>query len=40
MTRKDDKETSQVVERQPGQILGRHDMAEDNTREANLETAC
>ena len=34
------RETSQVVERRPGQILERHDMAEDSTRQANLETAC
>ena len=40
MTRKDDKETSQAVERRSGQILERHDMAEDSTRQANLETAC
>ena len=40
MTRKDDMETSQALERRPGQILERHDMAEDNTRRANLETAC
>ena len=32
MTRKDDEETSHVVE--------RHDMAEDSTGQANLETAC
>ena len=34
------RETSQAVERRPGQILGRHDMAEDSTRQGNLETAC
>ena len=32
-------ETSQAVERRPGQILERHDMAEDSTRQANLERA-
>ena len=36
MTRKDDK----AVKRRPGQILERHDLAEDCTRQANLETAC
>ena len=30
----------QAVERRPGQILERHDLAEDSTRQANLETAC
>ena len=34
------RETSQAVERRPGQILERHDMAEDSTRQANMETAC
>ena len=34
------KEISQAVERQPGQILERHDLAEDSTRQANLEAAC
>ena len=34
------RETSQEVERQPGQILERHDMADDSTRQGNLETAC
>ena len=34
------RETSQVVERRPGQILERHDLAEDSTRQANLEAAC
>ena len=29
-----------MVERRPGQILERNDMAEDSTRQANLETAC
>ena len=33
-------ETSQAVERRPGQILERHDRAEDCTKQANLETAC
>ena len=33
-------ETSQAVERRPGQILERHDLAEDSTRQGNLETAC
>ena len=32
-------ETSQVEERRPGQILERHDLADDCTRQANLETA-
>ena len=39
VTRKDDK-TSQAVERRPGQILERHDLAEDSTTQPNLETAC
>ena len=34
------RETSQAVERRPGQILERHDLAEDSTRQTNLETAC
>ena len=35
------RETSQAVDRRPGrQILERHDMAEDSTRQGNLETAC
>ena len=34
------RETSQAVERRPGQILERHDLAEDSTKQANLETAC
>ena len=33
------KETSQEVERRPGQILERPDMAKDSTRQGNLETA-
>ena len=45
MTRKDDtekttRETSQAMERRPGQILERHDMAAESTRQGNLETAC
>ena len=28
----------QAVERRPGQILERHDMAEESTRQGNLET--
>ena len=32
-------DTNQTVERRPGQILERHDLAEDNTRQANMETA-
>ena len=42
MTRKDDNgdQPSEAVERQPGQILERHDMAEDSTIQGNLETAC
>ncbi len=32
------RETSQAVERRPGQILERHDMADDSTRQGNLET--
>ena len=34
------RETSQAVERRPGQILERHDMAEDRTRHGHLETTC
>ena len=34
------RETSQMMERRPGQILERHELAEDSTREANWETAC
>ena len=34
------RETSQAVERRPGQISERHDLAEDSTRQANLEVAC
>ncbi len=34
------RETSQAMERRPGQILERHDMAKDSTRQSNLETAC
>ena len=34
------RKTSQAVERRPGQILERHDLAEDSTRQGNLETAC
>ena len=35
------RETSQAMERRPGQILERHDMAEDScTRQGKLETAC
>ena len=34
------RETSQAVERRPGQILERHNLADDSTRLANLETAC
>ena len=34
------RETSQAVERRPGQILERHDLAEESTIQANLETAC
>ena len=33
------RETSQAVERRPRQILERHDMAEESTRQANLEMA-
>ena len=40
MTRKDEREASQAVERRPGQILERHDLAEDCTRQAKLKTAC
>ena len=40
MTRKDDKGGRQAVERRPGQILERDDLAEDCTRQAKLETAC
>ena len=34
------RETSQEVERRPGQILERYDMAEDSTRQGHLERAC
>ena len=34
------RETSQVVERRPGQILERHDMAEDSTIQGHLMTTC
>ena len=34
------RETSQAVERRPGQILERHDTAENSTRQGNLETTC
>ena len=34
------RETSQAVERRPEQILERHDMAEDSTRQGHLETTC
>ena len=34
------RETCQAVERRTGQMPERHDMAEDSTRQANLETAC
>ena len=34
------RDTSQAAERRPGQILELHDMAEDSTRQGNLETAC
>ena len=37
---KTSRETSQAVERRPGQILERHDMAEDSTRQGHLETTC
>ena len=40
MARKDDKGDSQAVERRPGQILERHDVAEESTIQGNLETAC
>ena len=33
------KETSQAVDRRPGQMLERHDLAEDSAREAVLKTA-
>ena len=33
------RETSQAADRRPGQILERHDLAEDSAREANLKTA-
>ena len=38
--KKTSRETSQAVERQPGQILERHDMAEDSTIQGHLETTC
>ena len=34
------RKTSQAAERRPGQILERHDLAEDCSRQANLETIC
>ena len=34
------RETSQSVERRPGQILGRHDLAEDRARQVKLEATC
>ena len=34
------RETSQAVERRPRQILERHDVAAESTRQSNLETAC
>ena len=34
------RKTSKAVERRPGQILERHDLAEDSTIQANLETVC
>ena len=34
------RENSQAVERRPGQILERHDLADDCARHANLEEAC
>ena len=34
------REISHAVERRPGQILKRHDLAEDSARQANLEMAC
>ena len=37
--RKRRQETRHAVERRPGLILERHDMAEDSTRWGNLETA-
>ena len=40
MTRKDDKGDHQAVERRPGQILERHAIADDSTRQVDLETAC
>ena len=34
------RETSQAVERRPGQILESHGIEEDNTIQANLEMTC
>ena len=34
------REISQAVGKRPGQILERHDLAEDTTIQANLDTAC
>ena len=34
------RETSHAVERRPGHILERHDLAEGSTRQGNLEPAC
>ena len=33
-------ETSQTVDRRPGQILEGNELADDSTIEANLEVAC
>ena len=41
MARKDDKgDQPSGGERRPGQTLERHNLAEESTRQANLETAC
>ena len=36
----DKRPCSQAVERRPGQILERHDMAENSTRRASMEVTC
>ena len=38
-TRKATRETSQAVDRRPGQILEGHNLAEDSAIRANLEAA-
>ena len=40
MTRKDDNGDQPCAERRPVQIPEQHDLAEDSTRYANIETVC